>query len=62
MAPRRTQDGYLSSGSVLNPLDACGLPFDDSQVDRYLARYCRQHKDRMTYPEFACMMLELARR
>lgn len=62
IAPKKSQPNYLAPGNVLNPLDACGLPWDAKAVDQFVSKFCRQNPGRMSYPEFSIMMLELARR
>jgi len=62
IAKKAGQDTYLTTGCLLSPLDACGLPLDDESIERFLKKFCRTLGNKMTYPEFCVMMLEIARR
>jgi Ca2+-binding EF-hand superfamily protein len=62
IAPQRTQDAHLRCGTVISPIDSCGVPFTEHAVDDYLEKYCKVHKDKVTFPEFCSMMMDIARR
>jgi hypothetical protein len=62
IAPQRTQDAHLRCGTVISPIDSCGVPFTENAVDDYLEKYCKVHKDKVTFPEFCSMMMDIARR
>ena len=62
IAGRALHEGSYSSGSVLSPIDSCGVPLDEKHLDQFLSRKCKKYGNKMTFDEFCVMLLELARR
>jgi Ca2+-binding EF-hand superfamily protein len=62
IAPKRAQDAFLGCGTCLSPIDDCGVPMTEASVDQYLDKYSRITPGKVSFQEFSCMMLDLARR